>query len=165
MSCPFPFHVGRHRCCDHFWFFDVWCLNYVGGNPGGERRHTGFEAVSPRWGGASISCQKDKKSRLLFELTFKYLESNNHIPGVKLLIPTTVQTGGVPGVGGAVLMTTGPPTSAYYICILQVESHFCIGSNWKMNNLVLYTDDKLLRKIHYFYLLHMCMQELLHQYQ
>jgi hypothetical protein len=32
---------------------------------------------------------------------------------VKLLIPTTVQTGEV-AVGAAVLRTTGPPTSAYY---------------------------------------------------
>jgi hypothetical protein len=46
----------------------------------------------------------------------KYFESNNYIPAVKLLIPTMVQTGGVPAVVAAVLMTTGPPMSAY-ICI------------------------------------------------
>ena len=138
-----------------FLILDVWCLNHVCGNPGGEGRHTRFEAVSLRWGGASISCQKDKKNRfLIFELTFKYLESsNNHnIPGVKLLIPTTVQIGAVPG--AAVLMTTGPPTSAYYTFACYKWSQIFWISKWKMNNSVLYT-DKLLREIHYFYLLNM----------
>jgi hypothetical protein len=50
----------------------------------------------------------------------KYFESNNYIPAVKLLIPTMVQTGGVPAVVAAVLMTTGPPMSPYIIG----QSHF-----------------------------------------
>jgi hypothetical protein len=70
-----------------------------------------------------VAVQASAVKNLLFELTFKYFESNNHIPGVKLLIPTTVQIGGVPG--AAVLMTTGPPMSAY--CI-QAESHFWISN-------------------------------------
>jgi hypothetical protein len=74
------------------------------------------------------AAQASSVKNLLFELTSKYLESNNHIPGVKLLIPTTVQTGGVPAVVAAVLMTTGPPMSPYYICILQVETHFWISN-------------------------------------
>ena len=50
----------------------------------------------------------------------KYFESNNYIPAVKLLIPTMVQTGGVPAVVAAVLRTTGPPMSAYINIISQV---------------------------------------------
>ena len=154
MSCPFPFHVGRHRCCcDRFFFLILYFLSHELGNPGGESRHTGFETSS------GATCQRRMRSNK-WENVINRCCTNSKQSYTR----------------GEAVDSNNRPNRRRRSCRCCIEDYWTANVSlltyayYKWSHIFglaiekwitwcyMYTDDKLLREIHFSYLLHMWIQ-------